>query len=168
MRIARTVPLAFALILLTVMGHSVGSHALPTVTGLVVISVPALAIAFAFSGHRRSVTHLIGYLIAAELLLHLLLTATAGHGHLAHLLPTQPMVLAHIVATIAAAIVFAYGESVVARWLAYLRQGIGAPTLPRVSTPIWLAPMFADVPARLTDLLLDHHVVRRGPPAFAA
>lgn len=165
MRWCRSLPLAAVLLLLTLAGHSAASGALPPLSAVLLAAAPALALTLAVSGRRRSMAWLAGYLFLGELLLHLVLTAASGHAHT--LLPSAGMLLAHGVASVIAAAVFAQGEQVVARWNAYLGQALGTPSLHLPALP----PLLVPTPALgITDpvgILLSHHVVRRGPPAFA-
>lgn len=166
MRWSRSLPLAAVLLILTLAGHSAASGALPPLTACLLAAAPALALTLAVSGRRRSVAWLIGYLLLGELLLHLVLAAASGHAHA--LLPSPGMLLAHLVASTIAAAVFAQGEQLAARWSAYLGQALGTPRLRLPALPSLLVPAPTPGISHPVGLLLTHHVVRRGPPAFAA
>lgn len=166
-RLARSLPLAASLVLLTLIGHTSGSGSLPSLTASAVVALPASAIAVAVAGRRRSMPSLIATLLAGELLLHLLLVTSAGHAHHGSMFPSGLMLIGHVAAAVSAALVFAYGETLTARWLAYLAQAIGAPLLPTLAHPPTSTPVITFTGIWI-DVRLTQALTRRGPPASMA
>lgn len=164
-RLVRSAPLTAALLLLTVLGHTAASGQLPPPTALGLVAVAGFALTFAVADRRRGALWLTGYLIGAQLLLHAVLSIGAHHG--GTWLPSTSMLAAHALAGVLAALVFAHGEGLAARWLAYLASVLGAPSLHPIACFLAVTAPPSDSPARI-HLLLVHHLVRRGPPALAA
>lgn len=162
--------LGTALLVLTLAGHTAAST-LPTTPAIAITAVPAFAIAWAIGDRRRSLPLLICTLLAAQALLHTVLSLVGSGGHAEHglhLVPTTQMLTFHVVAGIVAALVFAYGETCAARWLTYFGHVLGAPVLPTTAVASINAPIGTAPDLSRTQRALAHHVVRRGPPAFAA
>lgn len=159
-------PLAALLLILTLSGHTAAAGMLPSLAAVVIAAAPAVALTLAVSDRRRSFAWLAAYLLLGQLLLHVVLSAAAGHAHA--LIPEPGMVLAHAIAGILAAAVFARGEQLAARWTAYLGQALGTPAMLVPSFDPLLVAAPAGPVEHAVGALLTHHVARRGPPALAA
>lgn len=166
MRWSRALPLAGILLILTLAGHTAAAGMLPALGAVIIAAAPALALTLAVGGRRRSLAWLTVYLLLGQVLLHVVLSAASGHAHA--LLPSGSMVLAHVIASVLAAIAFCQGEQLAARWAAYLGQALGAPALPLPSFRPLLVPAPVGPADPAVGSVLTHHVARRGPPALAA
>jgi hypothetical protein len=124
---ARRVALAFALLLVSVLGHSAAAGSLPALTGLLGAAAVSTALAFAVADRRRSALWLFGYLLAGQVLLHVVMSAMGHHAFA--LIPDTPMLAAHIAAAGVAAVLFAKSEALAMRWMAAARRILGAPAL---------------------------------------
>jgi hypothetical protein len=163
----RRVVLAGTVTFLALAGHAVGRGELPGFIGLAVVLVLASALTFAACSKRRSAVWLLGYLLATQLLIHVLLVLASPHAHATGsqpLIPTGDMAASHLVAALVAAVVLARGEDTLEAWARLLSAGLTwlLPTLAPLSTSpaqgIESAPW-----ARVTsDLTAAHR--RRGPP----
>jgi hypothetical protein len=159
---------ATALVVLTLAGHTAGAGALPGVVGIGIISLLSFALTYAVSDRRRSFGWLLGYLLAAQVLLHVLLTFTAGHAHEAAPVPLATMLVGHACAALLATVALAYGNDLLDRWATYLGHVFRARSLIRPSHSQPSASCLAPAPALDADLdVLLHHVERRGPPVAA-
>ena len=142
---ARRVALAGVLLLVTVLGHSAAAGSLPTMTGLLGAAAVSAALAFAVADRRRSAPWLFGYLLAGQVLLHVVMSAMGHHAFA--LIPDTQMLAAHIAAAGVAAVLFAKSEELAMRWMAAARRILGAPALvlPEVqaeaSVPVLQAPV---------------------------
>ena len=157
-----------ALAVLTIAGHTAGDGSLPTPIGLVLVSCFAFALAFAVSDRRRSFPWLLGYLLAAQVLLHVLLTFAASHGHAGSSVPMTGMVAGHAVGGLAAALVLAYADDLIACWAMLLAHVLGTPPVTEALPSGSPCALRVAPPAVATRHSLRHHVERRGPPALAA
>lgn len=164
MRLARGAVLGAAAVLITVLGHSAGHGALPE-PGLLVILLPlGLALGTLAADRRRSGTWILGFVLALQVLFHLLLTIAAGHGHHGSLLPDAPMLVSHLIAATIIATALAHGDALVHRWIEFwhaLALDLAWTPAPRISAA---APITSPLLAR-DSVILEHAIARRGPPA---
>lgn len=163
-RILRGAILGGSCLLLTEIGHSIagGGH-LDVGTGLA--ALVALALGTAWAQHRRSVPGLVAFIVAVQLLLHVLMVLGGSHGaHHAALIPSPPMVLAHGLAAVAMAVLLNFGESTLQQWLAFLTALAGPrPCLPGLAVVGPVIPA-GSAPARGTSATLARRHLHRGPP----
>lgn len=117
--------LAVVLVFLSVVAHTAAAGSLPALPGLLGVAVVSTALAFALGDRRRSFSWLVVYLATGQVLLHVVMTAM-GH-HSVSLLPDRGMALAHALAAVAAAAVFAKFESIAAAWTRATHRILGAP-----------------------------------------
>ena len=97
------------------------------------VGVVAVAFAWAVLGRRRSFVSLMGILFAGQLLMHTI-TVAVGHHGVAYL-PDQQMMVAHLLAAILAAVIFAHGEQIAAAWARAAGRLLGVPRLPIAEIP---------------------------------
>ena len=166
MRALRGIIVGAAMLILTAVAHASANASLPT-AGAFLILTPLLAgLSIAFLQHQRSYLQLIIFSIGIQALLHVLMTVGAGHGsHHATLLPGAGMLVTHLGASIATALVLAHADALLHRWISMVRT---------------LLFVFFDAPAPVANLVvslfskesptfrshdLDHAIARRGPPS---
>lgn len=161
-RIERRLSLTVLLVLLSVIAHSAAAGSLPALPGLLGATAVAAALSFAVADRRRSARWLFGYLLAAQLLLHLVMAAMGHHAFA--LLPDSRMLGAHIAAAAVAATLFARSEALVLRWWTAARRMLGAPalTLPRLSVLSSVPAAWQTVPS--SSIFELSASGQRGPP----
>jgi len=161
--VARGAALGIAAVLITVIGHSAGHGATPE-AGLLLLLLPlALALGALVADKRRSGVWILGFVLALQVLFHLLLTIAAGHGHHGSFLPDAPMLVGHLLAAVVIAVALAHGDALVHRWIAFwqaLTLDIAWTPLPTVASS---APSFLQ-PTPLESSALADSIARRGPP----
>lgn len=165
-RRARAVLTAGALLLLTISGHTAGGGSVDLL-GLAIVAVLSVGLAVSTTATSLSLPRLLTVLVAGQLLLHVVLTFTAGHtAHGAASPPMGAMVAGHAIAALVAALVVRHADLLVARWIAFVSTMLG--TMPRPAARALGLPIAASTAADRAlnhlDALLDQ-VVRRGPPA---
>lgn len=161
LRTARAGALGSVILLLTLIGHTAGHGALPTAGGLFAAGALAFAVGSAVARRRLHLPALVTLLLATQAVLHVVLNATSPHGGGS---TGGAMLLGHVAAAIAAAVVIDRGEQVLARWIAYLAQAIGGsadrePALQQERPAAWPSVGHG------FSAFLTYVVVRRGPPA---
>jgi hypothetical protein len=120
------------------------------------------ALAFTLSGKRRSIVWLVGYLVAGQLLVHVVMSAM-GH-HVVSLIPDAQMLVGHIVAAVVAAVFFVRLESIVTYWSRAARRALGAPVMDVPAVERRRAPVIrGKSPLDIDQVLLDLGP-SRGPP----
>ena len=174
LRVARGSAVGMSAIGLALAGHLAGGGRLPTSTNAVTLLSLTLAGGIALSGRRWTVSALLTVLLGVQVVSHVAFadhtsSAGAAHVHAAHSVSAS-MVLAHVLAAGATAVLLSCGESwcwrlvallsspvQVERWLdAHAIPAIGARSVPSGHRP---APL-------LRSLLLANAQPRRGPPAL--
>lgn len=163
-RSTRTAALAVVLILLSVTAHATAAASLPSAVGLIAAAIVSAALALAVGTKRRSFLWLVGYLVAGQLLLHVVMTAM-GH-HALSLVPDRTMLGAHLLAALTAAVLFVRSEAIAAAWIRASRRILGSP---QFRLPIIAAPADPRVDAGVSPLVPRLHcrtVITRGPPVF--
>lgn len=162
-RLARGAALGGAAVMITVLGHSGGQAALPE-PGLLILLLPlALALGALVAQKRRSGMWVLGFVLALQVLFHLLLAIAAGHGHHGSFLPDTRMLLSHFIAALAVAGVLTHGDALVHRWIVFwqtlaLQLGWVPAPLATASAPAFFEPTLVE------STTLTHVIARRGPP----
>jgi hypothetical protein len=165
----RRLALALVVVSLSLAGHASGHGTLPSSTGLLLATLIAGSLAFAATDRRRSLSWLVGFLLGAQLLIHVVLVVSSSHpvhgGGLMPLLPTGSMALGHLIATVVAAAVLARGEETLLAWATILSASFTW-LVPTVVPPGDVAQPSADRDP-WAPVLSDRgwQVDRRGPPA---
>ena len=163
--IMRRALLAGALVLLSLIAHAAAADSLPSLAALLGGAAVAGGIAWSVAGHRRSLSSLILILFAGQLLIHASVVALGHHG--VGYLPDTRMVFAHLVAAIVAAVLFAWGERIAAKWVRAAARVLGGP---RLVLPSITASTIIPVPRGHASLtvasILLHLSPRRGPPVL--
>lgn len=154
--------LASALVLLSLIAHSMAAASLPSMSALLGGGVVAGALAWMVAGQRRSVPWLVAIFFAGQLLIHASVVALGHHG--VSYLPDQRMLFTHLLAAVVVAVIFARGEQLAAAWARAAAHLLGV-----------RHPLAVEIPTR--GALLTRYVVhiveiaegsplsRRGPPA---
>ena len=159
----RGAALGVAAVLITILGHSAGHGELPE-PGLLLLLLPlAVALGALVAQKRRSGAWVLGFVLALQVLFHLLLTIAAGHGHHGSFLPDVPMLVSHLIAAGAVAVVLTHGDALIHRWIAFwnaLAIELGWIPAPQA---VAAAPVFIE-PTLVTSSALAHAIARRGPP----
>lgn len=156
-----------ALLLLTISGHTAGGGSVDML-GLAIVGALSVGLSVSATARPLRLPRLLTVLVAGQVLLHLVLTFTAGHAaHGAPSLPFGAMVVGHGVAALMAALVVLHADGLVSRWIAFVSAVLGPRPRP-VAPAHGGAASSANAPA-LRSLVgkdeLLHQVVRRGPPA---
>ena len=120
------------------------------------------ALAFAVADRRRSALWLLGYLLAGQVLLHVVMSAMGHHAFA--FIPDTQMLAAHIAAAAVAAVLFAKSEALASRWMAAARRMLGAPelALPQLGVASNVPVQQAEISWREESFLAV--VSGRGPP----
>lgn len=159
-------------VFLSLAGHAAGRGAVPSAGGILLAVILASGLTFAVTRQRHSFQWLLAFLLMAQLLIHAVLVvshthAMAGDGAMP-LVPTGSTAVAHVVASVVAAIVLAYGEVIVAGWIRLCSTAL-AIWVTRTAPPVEGArPVEGREPWSVIDA--DHvwDVARRGPPVVIA
>ena len=167
-RTARAVLAGCAVAILALAAHTLASGSLPGLLPVcAVLAATALAVV-PFSRRPQSILAMTGFLVAMQLISHASLWATSGHathGHGSSLVPSAPMLGAHICAAAVAASLLIRLDAVASAWLALWQAMLGACAPPQVlatGRPLQASATPAPSP---TVRLCAHAVIRRGPPA---
>lgn len=159
----RRASLAGALVLVSLISHAAAAGSLPSLPAFVGGSAVAGGIAWSLAARRRSLSFLILVLFAGQLLVHASFVALGHHG--VGYLPDHWMLVAHCLAAVLAATLFAWGEQLVANWVRSAARALGGPRLALPSIP--MRPT-NDVPkghpSYAVASMLLHVCPRRGPP----
>jgi hypothetical protein len=170
--LARRTILALVVVCLTLAGHTAGSAALPSATGLLVCVILACGLTLAATSRQRGWPWLVAFLLASQLLIHVVMVLASPHGHgggsVSPLLPTGNTAIGHLVASGIAAIVLARGEQTLISWSRLLSSSFGW-LLPAQAEPAGAPKVvtrdgfWAPTPADCRGF-----VDRRGPPLQVA
>jgi peptidoglycan/LPS O-acetylase OafA/YrhL len=166
-RALRGLVLGAIVLLLTAVAHNSGDHAAPrvgatTLLWLLPLTVMLSALA---ADRRRDRAWLVAYLLGMQALLHVMLVVSAGHGsHGVSMIPPASMIVMHVLAAAAAAVLISHADALLHSWLRFLDcltrnyrlVPPARPTLPRAPTALSPGHPSGDV-LGLTPL-------RRGPP----
>lgn len=151
---------------LTLAGHAAGGG---TLDPFGICAIVALSTGLAATTARRRPTwaRVLIVLLAAQALLHVVLTFTSDHAHPTTSVSVPTMVIGHVVASMLAATILVRADALLDRWAGYVAAVIGAP-LPTRDRPQPPSPgLVARVAERTPSLLVTRHrIVRRGPPAL--
>lgn len=160
-RDARRGVLAVVLVLLSLAAHSAAAGSLPTLSAVLAGTAVAGAIAWAVLGQRRSFTSLAVILFAGQLLMHAVTVAVGHHG--VSYLPDQRMLIAHLLAAVIVAGIFAHGEHIVETWIRAACRLLGVVSLPALE---FTRPRLARLDYRLSSIasIAGNPCLRRGPP----
>lgn len=161
LRSTRALTLGATLVLLTLLGHDAGGGHPPAVFSVGLAALLAWALAGALTRRRLPLPALFVVLCLGQVLLHLVMS-TGSHATAI----SSAMVIGHVVAAAAAALVFDRGEAVAARWLAYLASRLGTPKID--IGPVASTTPVASSATPMRSNVCRHDVVRRGPPLMAA
>lgn len=162
-RYARGTVLGSAAVFITIVGHASGHGALPE-AGLLFLLLPlGVTLGTLVAQKRRSGAWILGFVLALQVLFHLLLTIAAGHGHHGAFLPNTPMLISHLIAAAAVAVVLTHGDALIHRWIAFwhalaFELNWKPAPLALASTPVFIEPTLVESSA-LADV-----IARRGPP----
>jgi hypothetical protein len=177
LRVARGAFVGVTAMGLSVGGHLVAGGSLPAPTGAATLLALAVSGGVACSGRRWTLSALVSVLLGVQVVCHVALAGHAGshladaHQQAAHGM-SAAMVLAHVLAAIATAVLLSRGESWCWRLVALLSRPVHlvrlltARTLPAFGARS-LSPAVGSL-AVLRSLLLGHAQPRRGPPALLA
>lgn len=160
--------MAVAISVLAMAGHTAAGGAIDP---LGIAAVIALAACLAATTTRRSLSwrRVWVVLLAAQALLHAVLTFTSGHAHITTPVSLPAMVVGHVIASVIAATLVVHADALLRRWSAYLAAVVGAP-LPALREPgVAVSGLHVRGPEGSPIVTATRHrIVRRGPPARAA
>jgi hypothetical protein len=134
------------------------------------VTALAFGLAYAIGARRLAPLQLLAFLLGAQVLLHLVLASAAGHAHGSAAGPgTAAMIAGHVAAAVVAAVLLDQSDQLIDRWACLWATALGAAPHVRLAaqepnripnTPVAPFPSHSEH--------LQHHVVRRGPPACTA
>lgn len=157
-RLARAGAVSLWATLMAVGAHLAASSQAPPAVVLVPVVAVGAALAWWAAGRRIGFAAALGLLAAPQVGVHVLTGYVHGH----ELIPSSGMLLAHVVALSVVAAGVALAERL---WWAWWQRVAFVLRLDRPASlpvPLPLAP--AETQPRLPASLLEHVVVRRGPP----
>lgn len=170
-RVTRIGVLALVVLAISLAGHSADSAtlALPSAFGLGMALVLTIALCSVATMRRRTFAWILGFVLALQFLLHFTLVIVgSGHAVGAHgsVIPGVSGVLGHVVASILAAVVLAYGDSLLDRWASLLGTAFGSGFV--LDAPVLAASMKVRTAhaAQHSAVVVDF-APRRGPPVFS-
>jgi hypothetical protein len=154
MRLVRSVSAALVCTFTAALGHLAGGGVIPTEAASVVFLAAAL-VAWLLSARRVTVGQLVGLLVLCQVCVHF----GSSSMNMSAL-----MVATHVVATIVSTVLLTRGEALV--WRLAERFGLRAVPALTAAGPARPARPMAPVhrSRSLTNLLLAHSRVERGPP----
>jgi hypothetical protein len=171
--VTRSVALSLVVFSLSVAGHSAAAADLPNAMGLGLALALSACLTTAIIARRRTWVWLVGYLLGAQALIHVVLVmSTTGHHPsgmgLMPLVPGPSMLAGHAIASVIAAVVLARGEVVLASWASLASTALKP--LFVAARPVGEAPALVLVPPAWASKLrdLDWDLARRGPPMRAS
>lgn len=159
--------LASVVVSLTLAGHASGSGDLPSAVGVLLAVVIAGGLTLTATSRKRSWPWLVSFLMAAQVLIHVVLVISAPHAHGAStLLPTGVTALGHLIASLIAAVVLARGEDVLLAWSRLLSSTFGWVLPPVLASAV--GPTIVRDRNGWTPIASDRgwDAERRGPPRF--
>ena len=165
----RRIVVSTVIVLLSLVGHSIGSAMLPSVAGFCMAVVLTVALTLTVRPGTSPV-RLFGLLLGAQALLHVIFVVSSDSmpmdGRAASLVPSGATVIGHVAASALAVAVLRYGDQVLDGWTALLTSAFGAPVLALPAIPE--APLMGVGSWDADAFSADSHLtsqVRRGPPS---
>lgn len=165
-RLGRAAALGAAALGLTLTAHTAAAATLPAPLEIGLLLPLALALGYAASDRRRSLTWLTASVLAVQVLFHVLLIATGSHLNHQSWVPAPNMLICHLLAALALAWVITQGENTLARWGNYLAQVIGRSAAPVHLHREWLCPIVHSNQEH-TELATTHTICAAGRQHFA-
>jgi hypothetical protein len=101
--------LSLVVLFVSLAGHSAASGSLPDATAIALGGAATLSLTVAFAKARRSLLSLLFYVSSMQLLLHTISSLTSHHDQHS-LLPSASMLTFHLLASICAVLVVAFGN----------------------------------------------------------
>ncbi|MTD15687.1 hypothetical protein GIS00_17270 [Nakamurella sp. YIM 132087] len=161
-RVPRAVVFAGSSALLATAGHQAAGGGLPDPAVTVVVGAALVPMAVGLADRRRSALSVTGALLAAQVLFHLLFSASAHHGS-GDGWPSGRMVVFHLLAALLTGLVLTAADRAagrVGRRRLVLSAGVAAGPIAILS---WFVRTTA-VPGPALARLVSGPAVRRGPP----
>jgi hypothetical protein len=166
MRALRGIVVGAAMLILTLAAHTSANASLPTIGALLILTPLVVALSIAFLQRQRSYLWLISFSVGVQALMHILMTVGAGHGsHQASLLPSAAMVLTHVGAAIATAVVLSHADYLLHRWISMVRTLLFVFFSAPAPVPNRVHSFFQEESHTFRSHNLDHAIARRGPPS---
>jgi hypothetical protein len=168
-RVIRGVVLGCALFILTAGAHTAAAGQSDRLSGALVLLPVMVFLSAALADRRRSIGWLTAYLLGAEALSHIVLTLALGHdGHALSVIPSAPMLVAHVLAAALAATLLHQADALWHRWLDFVDVCSNGVRLAVFPTPPWKqVHALPNPPAFLRPRERAWHA-RRGPPFVMA
>ena len=160
----RAVVVTVACLCATTVLHTAAGGGLP-VGGLALAAVLAFALGTTVARRRRTLPVVAAAMLGCQALMHLVLSIGGSHaGHQESLVPSPPMLAAHVAAAVATAAILCRADDVAHRWIDFWRTlKSPTPVLPVlvVGRPTHPLPSIATTfPSNHVDT-----ICRRGPPS---
>jgi len=166
MRALRGIVVGAAMLILTSAAHTSANASPPTIGAFLILTPLVVALSIAFLQRQRSYIWLIGFSVGVQALLHILMTVGAGHGsHHASLLPSTAMVLTHVGAAIATALVLSHADALLHRWISMVRTLLFVFLCAPAPVALRAVSGFPGDSHTFCSHDLDHAIARRGPPS---
>lgn len=133
--VTRAAVLTVVVMSLSLAGHAAASADLPSALGVLLAFALSAGLTVSAIAKPRSWAWLVGYLLGAQALIHVVLVVSgtghhAGTAAMVPLVPSASMALAHVTASLLAACVLAGGERTVRSWKALLSAALGIVAAP--------------------------------------
>lgn len=165
LRIVRGLVLGLAMVVLTATAHASAHGQLPDANAFLLLTPISVGLGIIAMERPRGMLWFLIYALGVQSLMHVLLVTTAAHSSLhASLLPSLGMTASHLVSAAILAIMLARADSLLLRWLSYMRTILIAALQPFALVLPWRVENFADAPTLLARLTIEFAIARRGPP----
>ncbi|MDO9485204.1 MAG: hypothetical protein Q7K25_03985 [Actinomycetota bacterium] len=166
LRLLRGLLLGIAMVLLTATAHAGAHGQLPDAGALGLLTVISVGLGTIAMERPRGISWFLLYAMGMQTLLHVLLVTTTAHtAHGNSLVPSASMVLAHVLAAGALAVLLAHADAVLLRFVFYMRTVLFALIRPLVLHVPWQTDNFTAVTPLLPQVTIKFAIARRGPPA---
>lgn len=168
LRPMRTLAFAVAAPALALAGHTSASGYPPQPLLAVSITAVGVGSAMAAGRLRRSIGWTFAYLVAIQVLAHCVLWATTHHGIRDSLIPGPTMVVAHAIATLAAAVLMVRTERLLQAWQCLVSWVLRLFPRPGIADTHVASAVISGASALPPCLELLSAIARRGPPTSLA
>ncbi len=165
LRVLRGLILGTAMLVLTAAAHGVAHGQLPDASAFMLLAPISVALGIIAMERPRGLLWFLLFSLGVQGLLHVMLVTTSAHAaHQTSLVPSLGMLLAHGAAAIMLSGLLAFGDSLLLRWVAYMRAALFSALLP--VAPAWRTQVqhFEGEAFQPTQQTLAFAIARRGPP----
>lgn len=162
-RVVRGALLAVSSTVLTLTAHVAGGGAPPDAGLTVLLTLLIAAAGIALADRRRSGPAILGALVAAQTLMHLILVVLCRHDEFPFAFDGT-MLLAHVAAVLITGLLLTRAESAIFAAMAALSMLLPRPNPPLPARTAPLPVINSTLVGHVLDVLLRRICARRGPP----